>query len=147
MGNILDPTNAGYPPLVFHKIFKNINSFRFNTYSLLLLCSTSSPGPPLSLSARGLIDRSERESEREWEESRQLQLSLSSPLLFIQRMLKMDCCIDPKGEEERRSDDAFRLLLLTGVENAAELRAMIMEQKMEAVALVKAEMLPDILQV
>jgi hypothetical protein len=62
-------------------------------------------------------------------------------------MLKMDCCIDPKGEEERRSDDAFRLLLLTGVENAAELRAMIMEQKMEAVALVKAEMLPDILQV
>ena len=50
----------------------------------------------------------------------------------------MDCRIDPKRGEEPR------LLLLTNVENAGELRSMALATS--GLALAKAALLPDLLQ-
>ena len=61
-----------------------------------------------------------------------------SPLLLQHWSPKMDCRIDPKRGEEPR------LLLLTNVENAGELRSMALATS--GLALAKAALLPDLLQ-
>ena len=76
-----------------------------------------------------------------------IELPSCSPLLLQPRSPKMDCRIDPMRREEKEeyeSEREPRLLLLTNVENAAELRSMALATT--GVALVKAALLPDLLQ-
>ena len=78
-----------------------------------------------------------------------IDLPQCSPLLLQPRSPKMDCRIDPergeeKKEEEREREREPRLLLLTNVENAAELRSMALATS--GLALAKAALLPDLLQ-
>merc|ERR1719458_1151811 len=60
----------------------------------------------------------------------------------------MDCRIDPERGEEKKEEEREgepRLLLLTNVENAAELRSMALATS--GLALAKAALLPDLLQI